>query len=721
MRAYRSRVRILAKTCLGTIAGFAADSVEAQTRPDSVSLPSVVVTAIHAPEKSPFLPPIDGTRINSGKKSSIIRLDDMPKIVNHNYRQALAMTPGLILAEDVTPLLSVGYRGLNPYRSQFTQVMKDGVPITMDMFGYPEAYYTPALDGVERIEFLHGGASLMYGPQPGGSLNYITRRPRTDTKFVFRPEHTVGSDKLYSTYNSIDGTTGRLGYYGDFHHRQWEGFRKTNSDVRLFSGSGRLVLDAHSHSRWILSVDGYAEEHGEAGGLTLANGANAVNYNENRNASSRLYDLFRLERKYASLAYERDFSEETQVTVKGWHRYNYRLSRRQLGGGFGTLPAGPNAVHNSIQLQEFFNEGLDARFRRNWMWNGNTQTVAAGGMLYHTNSPRTDKLGDSPDASDGPLQQKTLRKNSYAPLFIENRFKMGSLSITPGIRLENLWQSVDESVNLAKTAAGKALGRRSEFDFIPLAGVGMEYELGVPASVYANFSQSYRPKLFTEAVPAEPTSVINNDLNEGRSRQLEVGFRGSPRRYFSWDASAFLLDFDDQIGGVTLTGGITSVQNVGDARHKGFEAAAQVELFALSDALGGNGDSERKSSLSVYANAMRLDAEFVAGPQKGKSPQHAPDFTVRTGTIYKLEDRLKAGLTGTFVAEQFADDNNTAAYHIPGYSVWDATLETKITEKVSVQAGVNNVFDREYYSRIRGDGIDPAYQRNQYLGLSLTF
>src|SRR4029078_9872418 len=147
-----------------------------------------------------------------------------------------------VLAEDVTPLLSVGYRGLNPYRSQFTQVLKDGIPITMDMFGYPEAYYTPPLDGVERIEFLHGGASLMYGPQPGGSLNYITHRPRMDKKVVFKPENTVGSDKLYTTYNSIDGTTGRIGYYGDFHHRQWDGFRKTNSDLGLTSGSGRLIL-----------------------------------------------------------------------------------------------------------------------------------------------------------------------------------------------------------------------------------------------------------------------------------------------------------------------------------------------------------------------------------------------------------------------------------------------------------------------------------------------
>ncbi|HUQ46950.1 MAG TPA: TonB-dependent receptor [Gemmatimonadaceae bacterium] len=708
------------KAWLGTFAALSVDSLEAQGRPDSVLLPSIVVTATHAPQKSPFLPPVDGTKITSGKKTQVIRLDDMPKIVNHNYRQALAATPGLVLAEDVMPLLSVGYRGLNPYRTQFTQVMKDGIPLTMDMFGYPEAYYTPALDGVDRIEFLHGGASLMYGPQPGGSLNYITHRPRMNKKLVFKPEHTVGSDKLYTTYNSIDGTTGRLGYYGDFHHRQWDGFRKTNSDLGLFSGSGRLILDAASHSRWVLSVDAYTEEHGEAGGLTKATGPNTVNYDTNRNGSSRTNDRFRLERKYASLGWERDFGEETQLTVKGWHRYNYRLSRRQLGGGFGVIPTGPNSIHNAIQLQQFYNEGVDARFRRHWVWNGNVQTIAAGGMLYHTNSPRTDKLGPTPDAKDGPLQQKNVRKNSYVPLFVENRFKMGRFSVTPGVRLENLWQSVNESVNAGKTAAGKPLGDRKEFTFIPLGGIGMEYELVVPASVYANFSQSYRPKLFTEAVPLEPLSVINDDLKEGRSRQFEIGFRGNPTDYASWDVSAFQLDFDNQIGAVSLGSGVTSVQNVGHARHRGVEASVQFDVLWASDVLRGQPNLKRRSTLSVYGNAMLLDAKFVAGPQNGKSPQHAPDFTVRTGTIYSVKNRMKVGLTGTFNGQQFADDNNTANFRVPGYSVWDATAEAAITEKISIQGGVNNLLDRHYYSRIRAEGIDPAYGRNQYLGVSLT-
>lgn len=705
-------------------AAFAVPSEgETQVERDSTNrrLPSIVVTEKATnPEKEPFLPPIQGARINAGKKSVNIDLGKIPEISNSNYRQALAMTPGLVLAEDVTPLLSVGYRGLNPYRSQFTQVLKDGIPITMDMFGYPEAYYTPPLDGVDRIEFLHGGASLMFGPQPGGSLNYISHRPSYNQKMVFHPRHIVGSNNLYSTYNSLDGTIDRVGYYSYFHHRQTDGFRNANSDLGLYAGSARFVLDAHSHSRWILSLDGYTEEHGEPGGLTLGSGTNAVSYNADRNGASRLFDRFKLDRAFVSLGWERDYSETLHMIVQGWNRYNYRLSRRQLGGGFGSLPTGASATSNAIQLQKFYNSGIDARVRRDWTWNGRTHSLAVGGTFYYTKSPRTDKLGATPDARDGELQTKTTRDVFYTPLFVENLFKFGRLSLTPGVRIENAWQRVDEKVNVAKTRAGLAPGDRREFAFIPLFGIGAEYELAPRTAGYGNVSQAYRPKLFTESVPTDPNTVINSDLNEGKSWQAELGVRSNNKPYLTWDLSAFMLDFTDQVGAVTLPDGTSSLENVGDARHKGVEAAVQLDLTGLATSFRPSSNFSKAGSFSLYGNLMLLDASFVGGPQRGKTPQHAPHFIFRTGGIYGRGDRMKVALLGTFNGEQFADDNNTPAYHVPGYTVWDLTFESKLRGKVGIVAGSNNLFNRKYYARIRSDGIDPAAPRNYYAGLSLT-
>ncbi|MCI0534352.1 MAG: TonB-dependent receptor [Verrucomicrobiales bacterium] len=711
---------ILAHGLGGAVYSQAADAAAGNTNA-ATRLPDVVVTgeAEYAETvQGPFLPPVQGTKINAGKKTSVLDLDELPKINNNNYRQALTKTPGLLLSEETSPLVSIGYRGLTPHRAQFTQVLKDGIPIHADQFGYPEAYYTPPLDTVDRLEFIHGGASLMYGPQPGGSLNYVTHRPRTDKPFSARTQHIFGSDSLYSTFNSVDGTIDRVGYYAYFNHRQTDGFREANSDFDLFAGSAKLVLDATSDSRWIFNFDGYAEEHGEPGGLAFGAGPD---YSVDPEATTRFFDRFRLERYFASLGWERDFSENTALTVTGWGGYYSRFSKRQRGGGFGTLPTGANANSNTIEHQEFYTQGLEARLRHDWTFGDNTHTFAGGIQLYHTDSPRTDERGAAPDADDGQVRNKNQRDIFYAPVFMENRFLFGNFSITPGLRLENIHQSVEEEVNVEKTAAGTLLGDKSQFDFVPLFGVGLDYELPRSVVAYGNVSQAYRPKIFTEAVPTGGTTFVNNDLDEGTSMQYEIGVRGQPTPWLNWDTSLFWLDFDNQIGSVAVPGG-TSVENVGRAIHRGWEAALELELFGLSDALRGSANAEREHRLSLYGNVMLLDAEFVSGPRDGATPQYAPDHLFRAGAIYGWRDRGKIAVMGTFVDDHFADDANTASFLAPAYSVWDVTLEWKIyRENVSVLAGINNVFDEDYYARIRGDGIDPAYGRNFYAGLSFAF
>ncbi|MFN7140417.1 MAG: TonB-dependent receptor, partial [Limisphaerales bacterium] len=85
----------------------------------------------------------------------------------------------------------------------------------------------------------------------------------------------------------------------------------------------------------------------------------------------------------------------------------------------------------------------------------------------------------------------------------------------------------------------------------------------------------------------------------------------------------------------------------------------------------------------------------------------------------------KVALLGTFVGDHFADDSNTTGLNsreIPAYMVWDLTAEVKVYKNhLSLLAGINNLFNEDYYARIRSDGIDPAYGRNYYAGFSLSF
>ncbi len=695
------------------------------------------------PPKYPALPEVEGTRINSGKKTSFIKPDEFPTIANNNYREALTMTPGLLVSEEPSsPIINFGYRGLDSQRAELMQVLKDGVSIKNEQFGFPETHYTPILDAVERIEFIRAGAALQFGPQPGGALNFIMKMPSRDAQFHFLTKNAYGTDELFTSFTSIDGTIGQFGYYAYYDHREREGFR-TNSDYDLDNGSVRLVYDATNNDRFILTLDGYDEEHGEPGGLRrqqpgVPNPANSVLYEVDRNASSRFFDRFRLKRYSAVLEYQHLFSEQTELDIKAFGGYLSRFSKRQRGGGEGILPSGAAANTNSIQLREAWTEGAELRLRHDYQLAGDTSTFAGGVYFYHASQDRDDQRGTTPDADSGDLRNFAEGETTDFSIFAENRFHFGRLSITPGMRLEFLQQNLDETVNVTRPLD---LHSADDFSFVPLFSLGVGYVLiegevpgptvkdakdaknvvaptmvagGSPRlELYGTVAQAYRPRTYGELVPTSATGVVNGDLEEGDSLQFELGLRGKPLPYLTFDTSAFYYLFENQVGEVGNT-----TQNVGDARFAGFEAAAELDILAMI-----NGGTESPyGQLSLYGNVTWLDAEFTAGPNNGNIPAYAPDYQFKVGGIYRWKDRVKVGLIGTIVDDHFSNADNGFQHVVPAYTVWDLTAEVNFCHgRIGVFAGVNNVFDEDFWAEVRDEGILPAYGRNYYGGVKIRF
>jgi len=184
------------------------------------------------PVPYPALPPVEGTRINVGKKTSFVKPQEFPTFAGNDYREVMATTPGIIVSEEPqSPIINFGYRGLNSQRSEFMQVLKDGVSIKNEQFGFPETHYTPILDAVDRIELIRAGAALQFGPQPGGALNFVMKMPRQDAPFHFTMRNVFGSYEYYRNYSEMDGTIGPFGYFFYYDHRQQEGIREANSDT----------------------------------------------------------------------------------------------------------------------------------------------------------------------------------------------------------------------------------------------------------------------------------------------------------------------------------------------------------------------------------------------------------------------------------------------------------------------------------------------------------
>ncbi len=702
----------------------------------------------------PALPPVEGTRINAGKKTSFVKPEEFPTFAGNDYREAMATTPGIIVSEEPqSPIINFGYRGLNSQRSEFTQVLKDGVSIKNEQFGFPESHYTPILDAVDRIEIIRAGAALQFGPQPGGALNFVMKMPRADAPFHFTTRNVFGSYDYYRNYTEADGTVGPFGYFLYYDHRQQDGFREANSDYHLNAGSPRFVLDVTRDSRFILTLDFYNEEHGEPGGMRRREDLNppsSVFVEDGFTQTSRFFDRFQLERYYATLEYQKFFSERTQLDIKAFGGYLSRWSKRQRGGGFGTLPSGPDANTNSIQLREDYTEGVDARVRHDYNLLNDVSTIAGGVYFYHALQDRTDERGQTPDAESGTLRNLNTGDTWDGAIFAENRFKFGRLSIVPGMRLEFLNQAADEQLNVSKTSNGELLAHQSDFNFVPLFGLGLGYTLvegdpilsappvaggkgaeakNPPAPVvtgfgpprvelYGTVSQAYRPITYGELVPTGGSSVVNGNLKEGNSLQFEYGVRGKPLPYLSFDVGGFYFTFQDQVGEIILPNGFTSTSNVGDSRYIGFEAATELDVLAFIN----GGAPSPYGNLMLYGNVTLLDGEFTSGPNNGNTPAYAPNYQVKTGGIYSYKDTFKISLLGTLVDDEFGDDGDSFEAFIPAYNVWDLTAEFRFGKgRAGVFAGIRNLFNESYWGEVREEGIMPALPRNYYGGFEFFF
>ena len=110
--------------------------------------------------------------------------------------------------------ISIGVRGLNPRRSSRVLILEDGVPIQPALYVYPNMYYNPPSERIDRLEVIKGSGTIQYGPQTmGGVINYFTKRPRSEYggKFKIRIEDT---DQTRNKKESLDSILTGLDWLG---------------------------------------------------------------------------------------------------------------------------------------------------------------------------------------------------------------------------------------------------------------------------------------------------------------------------------------------------------------------------------------------------------------------------------------------------------------------------------------------------------------------------
>lgn len=720
------------------------------TKPQTKYLTEITVVGRGSKSDYQQMPEVVGTNIYAGKKNALIVLDNVQgNVVTNNMRQVLAKVPGIHIWEsDPSGIqISIAARGLSPNRSWEFNIRQNGYDIAADPYGYPEAYYNPQMQAVQRIEVIRGAGSLQYGPQFGGMVNYILRNGSELLKpFQFETQQTFGSNNLFNSYIAIGGKTEKVHYYSFFDHRNGDGWRQ-NSRYNTNVGFGTVTY--YFTQKFSLSAEVMRSHYRsqQAGGLT------EEQFAQNAQQSFRSRNWLDITWTTPALIANYQINTATKWNTKFFATIGDRASIGYLPSQ-GIIkkdtinPATGNYNPRNLNIDHYRNYGMESRIITDYRLGNTNHTLSAGIRLYTGTTHRLSDPGNTASKNYGTGSTGTdfdmsqpngiyLRDINFgsknAAVFVENIFRINDkVLIVPGVRYEWLEGKAtgkdfinNASVNLQDVTRSR--------NFV-LAAIGAEYHVTQGTEIYANYAQAYRPIQFANLQAPPTNSVIDQELKDAKGYNIDFGYRGKVRSFLQFDVSAYYLQYNNRIGNQTIAATLTTpaytfVTNIGASTSKGFEGYVEfnpVRAFA---------PKETKADLLLFGSYSYLDAryssDFKDSATKNKKVENAPASIFRGGISAGYKNVLLTGQL-SYVDKTYSDANNTEAFSangqvglIPSYSVVDLTTSYKFNKDINIKAGINNVADVRYFTRrsggYPGPGLLPGDGRTFFVSIGAKF
>ncbi len=694
-------------------------------------LPNITVVGRNSKSDYQQLPDIVGTDIYAGKKSALIVLENVQGNLSTNtMRQVMAKIPGIQIWESDPSGIQIGIaaRGLSPNRSWEFNTRQNGYDIAADPFGYPEAYYNPQLQAVQRIEVVRGQGSLQYGPQFGGMVNYILKNgSEMDKPFELESQQTVGSANMFNSFNAIGGKKGKIHYYAFFDHRNGDGWRQ-NSAYNTNSGFFTFTWDITNKLSVSAEMMRSNLRSQQAGGLT----DNQLQSDPQQSFRSR--NWFDITWTTPAIIANYKISEHTLWTTKLFGTIGDRNSVGYLQPitVADTINAATGKYNSrTVNADQYRNYGLESRMITDYSI-GKVKNTISGGIRLYTGSTyrRTEGLGTTGTGYDmaviGDYPKDITFTSANAALFVENMFRLSNkISVIPGARVEWL-QGAANGRNGFDTKGNEIMlqdVQRSRG--FALFGIGAEYKVTATTRFYGNVAQAYRPIQFANLQAPPTTDVIDPDLKDAKGYNADLGYKGKLKSYLQFDGSMFYLQYNDRVGAITRNGGKERfITNVGASTSMGFEGLIDINILKAFN-------SNMNTDLNIYGSYSFTDSKYstdhLDANISGKQVENAPRNIFRGGISFGHKG-VVASLQYSYVDKAYSDANNTEKPTvngqtglIPAYNVLDAAASWKVKPNVTIKAGLNNLTNETYFTRraggYPGPGALPADGRTFFASL----
>jgi len=624
----------------------------------------------------------------------------------------------------------IDLRGMGP---ENTLILVDGRPvgsrdaIRMGRSGERntrgDTNWVPA-EAVERIEVLRGPAAARYGSgASGGVVNIITKRPTGDltgslSLYGLEPQHGEEGGSQRAGVQLSGPLTDSLSFrlFGNINRTDADSL-DLNADYLTGAGvtppAGREGVknkDVNALLRWDLGEAHVLEfEAGTSRQGNIYAGDRAVSLDGTpltTQLAEQGAETNRMYRTTGALTHRGRWGDNSsRVTVAFEGTNNKRLNEGLAGGPEGTI--GNADAWSTSRLRNY---SIDGEVNLPTTLGGTEHVWTLG--FEHRDSELEDPYSMSQSGSAGggipgldPARGGGKADAQLSAVFVEDNIYLGERWIlTPGLRFDHHSQfgnNTSPSLN-AQFDLGNALKLKG----------GIAQAFKAPNLYQSNPNYLYYTMGFgcPDNYPSLGMGCYilgNAGLDPETSLNKEVGIEWAPENGYHASLTYFHNDYEDKIVagyvpiGITAggTGRVFEWENAPDAVVQGLEGNINVPLL---------GDAGAVLKWNTNVTWMVENENKTTGQPLSV----IPEYTVNTSLDWQATSNLSLLLTGTFYGRQepgTRDMNNDDRCNEAGadctalrqvrdpYAVWGLSGRYRITDTVSLGAGVNNLFDKRLF------------------------
>ncbi|MDG1712326.1 MAG: TonB-dependent receptor [Woeseiaceae bacterium] len=679
---------------------------------------------------------------------SIFKASDMLRM--------LRSVPGVYIQEEdgfgLRP--NIGIRGSGIDRSGKIAVMEDGVLIAPAPYTASSAYYFPTARRMSAIEVLKGPSAVAVGPRTtGGALNMVSTQIPDEMGMSGELDFRAGNHDLTDTHAYLGNRGERFSWLVETVQQHTNGFKELDGPAGLDNGDTgfdiqdymvKMQYDTDSSADLYQSLRvklGATQQTSNETYLGLTDADYKVNPYRRYAASAR--DQFNGHHEQIQLSYIVDNNDnwrgEVTVYDNDFHRDWFKLQK--IGGksqsaitsdpitnaaAYAILTGAVTSADDAIVLRHnnrFYNsKGVQGKFSYDFDMSGMDTTINVGFRVhedYEDRKQREDKfrmenMGLATTTLAAP-SSKTNRfsKSEVTSFFVSADMIMGNLSLSPGIRIEELDNvRYDYSTSDPLRTEGPTKTKRRSED-ATIMGIGAMYKLNDDLRLIAGVHQGYQPPGAGSIAKAE------------ESVNFEFGARATLNDSM-FEIIAFLSDYDNIVGTVTASTGGTA--DIGSQYDGGAVKVQGLEIGASRSITSSSGFEIPISLQYTLTSKAEFETSFESSFDgwgtavvKGDRLPYMPKSQLRA-TIGVIGESMSANLSANYASEVRALAGQGG---IPGNQlidarwVLDAIANYKVNENVSAYVKIDNLLDEVYLAARRPAGIRPGMDRQISVGINI--